>query len=280
MPKSNRIPFSSYFRLFFHLYLILPQTQGAKHLYITYLEPWLEENENDIDMFIASAHERLRSAGMTYLKFAIEWARVNILHLPPDENLNAAAAAPPPAPESYTANLLGRFALPGAKSAVQAGGDFYSVLANAVSSATGLGGGAAAASATRQDMTASGTLIPKKLREAHPREQLSFLSAQRERLQILMGALDQEAASLQVPGAFSPELAITPGSSASGSSRPTSGLGKSRSEQDFEKIDAESGAEEEGVRMRAGGHVSSGSSWMPWGGSGGAGRSTGVDPSD
>lgn len=292
-------------RLFFHLYLILPQTQGAKHLYFTYLEPWIAENESDIDMFIASAHDRLKAAGMTYLKLAIEWLRVNILHLPPDETLSQQAAAPPAqqAPQSYITNLLSRFTTepttvhlrPRAAPANQSGwgtvgSDFYTMLANAVTAASGYSSATGAASLSsrhvpRGDMTASGTLIPDNLREAHPDDQLNFLSTQRERLQILMGVIDREAASIQVPGAFhssASEAAYTPGSTISGasSSRPTSGLSKSRSEVDFEKIDAESGAEDEsGTRRRQTANRQS-SGWIPWAvnsGGGQRGRSSGLD---
>ena len=36
----------------FLLYLILPQTQGAKFLYEEYVHPYLEKNETQIDDFI------------------------------------------------------------------------------------------------------------------------------------------------------------------------------------------------------------------------------------
>ncbi|KAJ2897576.1 Receptor expression-enhancing protein 2 [Zalerion maritima] len=287
------IPFYAYVRLLFHLYLVLPQTQGARHLYQTYLEPYVRENEADIDMFIASAHERLKRAGMAYIKRAIEWARVNMLHLPPDENLNREYAMEgleeEETPQSYTAGLLSRFALPSARGVGSVGGDFYSLLANAATSAIGMSGGSGAGPAARPagvrgapDMTASGTLIPENLREANAAEQVSFLAAQRERLQILVGALDREAAAISMPGAFGSEPLATPGSSAgSGMSRPASGLSKSRSEADFEKIDAESGAEEEGSTRRRSNNrtTSSGSSWMPWGGGSGA-KSSGYERSD
>src|SRR6478609_2472562 len=68
---TSRIPLYGYFRLLFLLYLILPQTQGARRLYEEYVHPYLEKNETQIDDFIASAHERLTAAGISYLKLAI-----------------------------------------------------------------------------------------------------------------------------------------------------------------------------------------------------------------
>lgn len=132
-------------------------------------------------------------------------------------------------------------------------------------------------------MTASGHLIPEHLRDSG--EKMSFIDIQRERLNYVLAALDREAQQIQqqdsastatatprqgAPGAFdgssySPESGPTP--------RPPSGLSmlsalsKSRSEGDFEKIEADSGAEEDLTMRRR--NVPSGGggagSWMPWG---------------
>ncbi|KAJ8119056.1 hypothetical protein ONZ43_g3871 [Nemania bipapillata] len=66
------VPFYSWIRLGFLLWLVLPSTQGARVLYEGYLHPYLEENELAIEDFIASAHDRFKEAGIRYLKQAIE----------------------------------------------------------------------------------------------------------------------------------------------------------------------------------------------------------------
>lgn len=315
------IPFYHYFRLFFLLYLVLPQTQGARVLYQTHLHPWLARHEARIDEFIGSAHARLRSAGIHYLKQAIAYLR-QALGLPVAPETAAAQSAPPPsgaAAQSYTQALLARFTLPSARwpggatgsgaapattdpSAPSSGGaDFYSLLATAVGAlgtATGAAGGVAAGAAASAfsrgmagfgsaggnealSLSASGTLIPPHIDEA---ERASFLATQRDRLRTLLSALEREAAQLEDDEDKDETLSKTTPLSRPLSS--ASGLSKSRSEADFEKIDAESGAEEDkplrqrrrhgGASAGDGSHPGAGSrsasgSWMPWGWGGGSG---------
>lgn len=279
------IPFYAYLRLLFLLYLVLPQTQGARHLYETYLHPYLEENETQIEDFIASAHDRLKAAGMAYLKQAIEMLKTKVLGMPPTRDDGGDIRAKE-APQSYTQGLLARFSVPAARwgsvggSAAGAGQDFYNLLAGAVSAATGVsalgtaGAGAYGGSSRGgADMSASGTLIPDNIRGAD--EKISFIASQKEKLAVLLSALDREGKELekseeerrtteaaqreQRPASMSLDGAEAPSSSAAGTSRPPSGqsmwsaLSKSRSEVDFEKIEAESGAEDdvsEGLRQR------------------------------
>ncbi|KAM5346398.1 hypothetical protein ACJ41O_009403 [Fusarium nematophilum] len=276
------IPFYGYFRLLFLLYLMLPQTQGARHLYEERLHPWLEENETQIDDFIASAHERLTAAGITYLKLAIEQFKTKVLGLPPSE-----PASPPPEPtQSYTQTLLSRFSVPAARWGggpnASAGTDFYSLLSSAVAAATNAGGLSAGTRTAGGEPSNSSTLIPPHLRDST--ERMSFISAQRDRLNILMTALDREAQELrteaqraqaQAAHRRAPSMSYDGNEDEEATQRPPSGLSgwsgisKSRSETDFERIDAESGTEDDGtVRRRnvAGAGVRAGSgSWVPWG---------------
>jgi receptor expression-enhancing protein 1/2/3/4 len=296
------IPFYSYMRLLFLLYLVLPQTQGARVIYQTHLHPWLEENEAAIDDFIASAHDRLKAAGIAYLKRAIELLKTKVLGMPPDETAQqTASSVVEGTPQSYTTALLARFSLPSARWSGQAGAagaDFYNFLASAVTAATGSPSGAASpgtATGTRDggDLTASGTLIPPTIRGSTAK--MSFIAAQRERLGIVLNALDREAIQIaeaederrkarltrEKAGSISldgndedveEDVPKRPASGLSGFSG-FSGLSKSRSEVDFEKIEAESGAEDAagGVKRRAPAAGASGlSSWMPWGWGGAA----------
>ncbi|KAI0102241.1 TB2/DP1, HVA22 family-domain-containing protein [Nemania sp. FL0031] len=254
------IPFYSWMRLAFLLWLVLPSTQGARVLYEGYLHPYLEENELAIEDFIASAHDRIRAAGVRYLKQAIELIRTRVFNLPPNEVREEPRAKA--APQGYTQALLARFSVPAAQWAANnagaAGHDFYNLLAGAVSAATGGG----LSTSAKSDVAARGTLVPDSVGGAQ--EKITFIAAQRERLAIMMGALDREAAELQhnEDQRRSAEQSRKPGSmSLDGQepSRPPSGysvgsaLSKSRSEVDFEKIDAPSGAEEDdGSRRRKG----------------------------
>jgi len=255
------IPFYAWFRLGFLLYLILPQTQGAKLLYQTHVHPFLRNNELAIDDFISSAHDRAKATGLTYLKHAIELIKQHLLGLPPKE------PTPPPTPStfSYTQSLMARFNLPSARpsfptnaigGATSTASDFYSLLASAVAAATS--NAATSSSAETSDLSNSGTLIPPTVQGE---DRLSFITAQRERLAILLSALDKEASTLQGDAAKSAK-----GSSDEDMERPKSamsGLSKSRSEADFEKIDVESGTEEVGVTRGSMKRNQSGS-WMPW----------------
>ncbi|KAK0100549.1 hypothetical protein ONS95_007008 [Cadophora gregata] len=264
------VPFYAWIRLGFLLYLILPQTQGAKVLYQSHVHPWLQTNERSIDDFISSAHDRAKAAGYTYLKQAVELIKQNLLGWPPKE------PTPPSTPStfSYAQSLIARFNLPSARPSMPATStatDFYSLLASAVSAATSRD--PASASSQPRDLSNSGTLIPPTV---SGEERLSFISAQRERLAILLSALDKEASSLQgqsvkpstprqVPSMFfdgssGSEEEERPVSSTSGD-----GLTTRKSEGDFEKIEAESGAEEaENTRRRQIKRSSGSASWMPW----------------
>lgn len=314
-------------RLLFLLYLILPQTQGARIIYTTYVHPYLEDNEAQIEDLIATAHDKMKAAGMAYLKQAIELLRTQVLGMAPSPEAAQSQSAEShiPAtqrPRSYTQALLDRFQLPQGRwpsgaNAGAAGQDFYSFLTSAVSAATGSasGGPAAAENANDSgvgprsslpfegapaggvgafpsgDLTASGTLVPPSIRDDAAK--MTFLAAQRERLNLVLGALDREAAALRssiasaATGAASPlsaqegEVAGAIGSNLDGgeddhidNNRPStsasgkSGLSKSRSEADFEKIEAESDAEDNPAQDSGSTRATpaaSGGSWMPWG---------------
>lgn len=298
-----RIPLYPYVRLLFLLYLVLPQTQGARIIYTTYVHPYLEDNESQIEDLIATAHDKMKAAGMAYLKQAIELLRTQVLGMAPSPEAAQAESNTIPAsdrPRSYTQALLDRFQLPAARwlpagTNAAVGADFYNFLASAVTAATGAAGtgadkessntGASSAGAPgvgafpAGDMTASGTLVPPSIRDNA--DKMTFLAAQRERLSMVLSALDREAAQLRSSGATSPSVAkddnfdglTIPSSS---NDRPTtsasakSGLSKSRSEADFEKIDAESGAEDDIETARP--EPNRSGSWFPWGWGGAAAK--------
>ncbi|KAI1822084.1 TB2/DP1, HVA22 family-domain-containing protein [Xylaria intraflava] len=254
------IPFYSWIRLGFLLWLVLPSTQGARVLYEEYLHPYLQENEHAIEEFIASTHDRLRAEGLRYINEAIELIRTRVFNLPPSETPEEPARAAA-APQGYMQTLLARFSVPApqwtAKNAGATGHDFYGLLAGAVSAAAG---GLSANPKSNADAAAFGGLIPENIGGAQ--EKITFIAAQRERLASMLGALDHAAAELQSNEQDkAAERSRGPGSMSLDGQEPSrppsgysvgSGLSKSRSEVDFEKIDAPSGTEEDSSLHRRG----------------------------
>ena len=310
-----RIPLYAYIRLLFLLYLVLPQTQGARIIYTTYIHPYLEENEAQIEELIATTHDNMKSAGVAYLKRAIELLRTQVLGMAPSPNAQRAESTIPAAqrPRSYTQSLLDRFQLPQGRwpgNAGSAGQDFYNFLSNAVNaaaaavsdaSATGQAASSASASSAPTgpavgafpagDLSASGTLVPPNIRDNA--EKVSFLAAQRERLSLVLGALDREAAQLKSGAAAGAGVAEsnldvlqsqTDRPTTSHSGRSTGGLSKSRSEVDFEKIEAESGAEDnagqDAESAKGTPAASGGGSWLPWGWSASSASDAGKNKSE
>ncbi|KFY96366.1 hypothetical protein V498_02731 [Pseudogymnoascus sp. VKM F-4517 (FW-2822)] len=245
------IPFYAWFRLFFLLYLIAPQTQGARLIYETRLHPFLRTHELAIDDFIATTHHRLRTSFWIYLRRAFNLAKSQLLGLPTQQE----PLPPPPAQRSYTASLLERFNLPSARPAfaAAAGGggggwsaaDISGLLANAVSAAT-----------SSSPSVQATNLVPESIQGP---ERASFISAQRERLMFLLSALDREAtasppeeAGKGVLGGLGGLLGGDVEVPRRVSEAALSELSKSRSEGDFEKIDVLEGIGEAGVGGRRG----------------------------
>ncbi|KAK1782434.1 pathogenicity protein [Copromyces sp. CBS 386.78] len=325
------IPFYAFARFLFLLYLVLPQTQGARIIYQTYIDPWLEANEGQIEDFIASAHERLKAAGLAYLKQAIEYIKTQVLGMPPSPPEAASAsygagAGGSQTAQSYTQSLLARFNLPAARPGGAnnaAGGalgtDFYSFLSSAVSAASNAYNKGSAGNQYDRDVTptpgtgagGASSLIPDSIRGVGAR--MSFIEAQRERLNTVLNALDREASQLnnqqQTGGRGVPGLSFDgadvglasgvggnpwQGSRSGRDSRSISehssvsggGLSRNRSEADFEKLEAESGEEEitdengRRLRHRPAPNTQGSSGWFGWGSGGGDGtaaKSTGVE---
>jgi hypothetical protein len=101
-------------------------------------------------------------------------------------------------------------------------------------------------------------------------DRISFIAAQRERLSILLSALDKEASQLKAQDAQSTSAKRVPSMFFDGSGnnqedqRPASamsGLSKSRSEGDFERIEREESVED-GIRPLI--NRESSGSWLPW----------------
>jgi len=262
------VPLYWWLRFGLYLYLILPGQQGATYIYQTHVHPFLVQHEADIDRYISEGHDQAKALGLQYMKAAVEWIKVHVLGLPPRE------PTPPPSRASsgsYAQQLLSRFNLPSARAGVGApAGDFYGLVASALALATsGAAGGSAGRDAAAEDLSASGVLIPPSLRGYD--EKMGYVAAQRERLRLLLQAFDREAFLLagQEDGASA---------GAAGAN-----LAKSRSELDFENLEADelAGRSSDNAGKPASPGVAAG--WMPWNWSGAkpgaedTGRSSGVD---
>lgn len=181
------VPLYGTVRLILLLYLMLPQTQGARLAYQTYIHPFLAHNEKNIEDIISDVHAKLQSFGLDYLTQFIELLKRNVLGMQgttPQQQQQVNTAG------NYAQNLLSRFNLPNAREGMAApAGDFYGLL----SSATSILGGKTASSPAHQvdELSRSGNLIPSHIRT--PSEKQRFVNQQREKLSVLMQALDRES---------------------------------------------------------------------------------------
>lgn len=237
-----------------------------------------------IEDFIAKAHHRLKATVVVYIRRAVDYARTKLLGLPP------AQPAPGSKPDSagsqgYTQTLLARFSVPAARwvGAAHTGSDFYNFLASAVSAATDAEAGPDGQPKTDASMTDSDTLLPPRLTSSA--DKMSFIAAQRERLRFILSVLDRESQEIQ-RAAQSSSAPRRSSEAAVGDEaiplpqRPSSGmsswstLSKSRSEAEFEQLEADSQPENDtGLRHRNP-PAARRSSWMSW-----AWASSAPDPS-
>lgn len=238
---------------------MLPQTQGARLLYQSHIHPFLAHHESDIDTLITHAHDRAKAVGLSSLKRFIEFLKEKVLGLPPKSQ--PARAAPE---GSYAQTLLSRFNLPSARQGLAApAGDFYGLLSAALGQ-VGTGGGSREAQV--DEIARSGTLIPHGMTSAS--EKMTFLATQRERLRLLLTALDKEASGLETEESIrrDVERRLAPPAS------EEDGLRKSRSEAEFEAIEREDWSSEKENRGGGGSGGAGGAgegggvkNWMPWG---------------
>ncbi|OKL61969.1 hypothetical protein UA08_02567 [Talaromyces atroroseus] len=251
-------PFYSWIRLFFLSYLVLPQTQGARILFQEYVDPFFEQHEREIEEFIGRSHERAKTIGLQYFYQLVDLIKEKVLGMPPQQQQQQAVSPHATGPAGYAQSLLSRFNLPssgpGAPQGLVVGGDWYSLVTSALgavtsSSTTTSPRGTRNLDAQAEQLSASGILHPDRVAKLSRNEKARFYSSQRERLEILVSALEKE------------ERKLTPTTSNSSSSnnsddddaaalaygyghRPSSSMSKTRlrknaSEVSFDQIDAD-----------------------------------------
>lgn len=174
---------------------------------------------------------------------------------------------------TYAQNLLSRFNLPSARQGLvsptaAAAGDFYGLLGAALGH---MGGGGVSREAQVEEMSRSGALVPPELTSAA--EKMTFLATQRERLKMLLTALDKQADELSQDEMIERDVE-TRLKAAGAAASPGEGLKKSKSEAEFEAIETEEWASERAATERGEEQsgsansprpTSSGGSWVPWG---------------
>jgi len=184
-------PFYSWIRLFFLSYLVLPQTQGARILYQEYVEPFFSQNEQQIEELIGHAHERAKSLGLQYVGLIIDFVREKLLGLPPRPAATAASVPTASGPAAYAQGLLSRFNLPSVASSnlPSTGSDWYSMITSAVTAVTSTG---RSQDAQAEELYASGILRSRDISSFSRENKARFYAAQRERLEVLVSALEKE----------------------------------------------------------------------------------------
>lgn len=208
--------------------------------------------------------------GLSSLKRFIDFVKENVLGFPP--------SAPPPtaAPEfgSYAQTLLSRFNLPSARQGLAApAGDFYGLLTTALGQVGSTSGGGQSREAQAEEMMSrSGTLIPQGLTSTS--EKISFLATQRERLSLLLTALDKEASGLEKEDFIQQDVEMrlrTPPLQQQ-YQHGQEELKKSKSEAEFETVESE---EWSGARLASG--AGGLGKWLQWGRGGQVSSSPGSD---
>ncbi|KAF2016205.1 hypothetical protein BU24DRAFT_196687 [Aaosphaeria arxii CBS 175.79] len=240
------VPFYSWLRLFLHVYLIMPGSQGATYLYTEHIEPLLYHHEREIDDFITDTHSKAKAAGLIYAEKAVEWIKVNVLGFAPKK-----PDTPPATGQTYAQNFMSRFAMPSAR-----GGDnFTNLLSQALSGAGAMYAGNQGAQAA--ELSRGSTLIPESIRNNDDR--MSYVASQRQRLETLMQAFDREQDNLRT--ARDSGSRYYEGGSSGGP-----GLSRNRSEGEFDRIERdEIGSDRPPYPTTPpalGRRTSSG--WMPW----------------
>ncbi|MCJ1281267.1 hypothetical protein MMC26_000585 [Xylographa opegraphella] len=237
-------------------YLVLPQTQGARILYQSHIHPFLAQHEASIEKFITTTHNRAKKTGLGYIEQLIEYIKSNLLGMQPKARFESHNQQ-----DSYAQTLLSRFNLPSAREGLAApAGDFYGLLSAAM-------GSMARNSGSRDlqvdEITRTGTLIPQNITGTAAK--VHFLSTQREKLRVLLSALDREANRLEIEKDVEKRMG--------GGQTLMGGLQKSNSEAEFDTIDKAEASGQTSSRSAISG------SWIPWGWGATAdtGSSTGVD---
>ncbi|KAI9682794.1 MAG: hypothetical protein M1822_006284 [Bathelium mastoideum] len=262
------LPLYAWLRLGLAIYLVAPApsgpASGATYLYNEHVEPWLARHERQIEQGVQDLVERGRSAGLGYVRAVAGWLRVRVLGgeevrqreeavggvqgwLAKFGLASAGAADAYPTSSSSSSSAAGR-------SAGAGGGDFYSMLAGALQQAVSIGGSATGATKGRpDDLAYPDKLVPPNM--ASPEDKLGYITAQRERLRVLLQAFDREAYNISSEEGQKGKMHRRV-------SDRTEAMRSRGSEADFEKVSWEGGPED--VPLPKSPEEKGGAGWMGW----------------
>lgn len=190
-------PFYQEIRAGFMLWLVLPQFQGATRLYVEHVHPTLDAHEREIEEFITRTHDQAKAAGVEYIRKLIDYAREALfgtLQQAHQAAIQSSQNSPPPEdPTSFVQNLFTRWRVPPITPyAPQMATDFYHFLSSALQQQEQRN------PAVGDGMPNSATLIPPGIEGKV--EKTRFIELQRERLKVVMAALDQEMNTISGTG--------------------------------------------------------------------------------
>ncbi|KAG8530031.1 uncharacterized protein KY384_005513 [Bacidia gigantensis] len=253
------LPFYAWIRLFVLSYLVLPQVQGAKTLYQSYIHRFFRKYELEIEHSITSMHERAVAAGLGALKKFISYVKENVLGI---------ETKSPPRPTSetdntYAQNLLSRFNLPSARQGLAApAGDIYSLLSSALGTISS-SSSPSSREAQVENLSRSGTLVPQGITRIS--EQRKFLTQRKEQMMVLVAALDKQNSDLGTEEVIERDVDRRLAGVQLGESLKTS-----KSEAEFEEIRSDEPSSQQSPTKS--------NSWNLWNWSSGASaKATGVD---
>jgi hypothetical protein len=176
------------------LWLVLPQFQGATRLYVEHVHPTLDAHEREIEEFITRTHDQAKAAGVEYIRKLIDYARESLFGTLQQAHQAAIQSQHPPPPEdptSFVQNLFTRWRVPPITPyAPQMATDFYHFLSSALQQQGD--------PSAHDGMPNSATLIPPGIESKV--EKTRFIELQRERLKVVMAALDQEMNTIRGTG--------------------------------------------------------------------------------
>ena len=193
---------------------MLPQTQGAKILFVEYVEPFILQHERQIDDFIGDMHNKLQSIGLGYLTKLVDILREKLLGQTAPQNV---AGAQDTSAAGYAQNLLSRFAMPDARTNAAS---FYNMASGAAGLFANIPSVGSAQSHTRDVSSSAETNIT--LPSGTNVEKSNYIASERARLAAMLQSLEKEQQNIDL--AYGSEIT-------SKSTLPTS-----HSEASFESI--------------------------------------------
>lgn len=186
------LPFYSWFRVAFLAYLVLPQTQGARALYVTYVGPFIHDHEHQFEAAIIKTVESGKAAGLLYLQQLIDYVRMQLGFQSLDKMHPQQQQQTSQTTSTYTQGLLSRFYMPNfpgigvaspTETAANGPGDLMGYIGSTVSALTGRTEGVDADSSS---------IYPAQMTSASLEEKLEYIRAEETKLQRLTQALNHQ----------------------------------------------------------------------------------------